>query len=225
MIAEKAPSRTRYTNVSVQLALFGPDQAHSSDPLMRSLSRPHLPLVVREVRLAILLMAGDTMRWIPDRAAPWWNECSVACRWRSASGMEAWECKGPHLRDTQRAAVVRLQLRRAHQQLRDELARIREALGGDEHVVTGLQVHCLAFCSALATRHRGEDDGMFTRLLDARPDLAPGDPGPDRRPRRDSRDPASDPGPGPSREGHSSGEPPGTATRARWPRRDRGAAF
>jgi Hemerythrin HHE cation binding domain len=75
--------------------------------------------------------------------------------------------------DTQRAAVFSLQLRRAHQQLRDELARIREALGGDERVVTGLQVHCLAFCSALATHHRGEDDGMFTQLLDARPDLAP----------------------------------------------------
>ena len=75
--------------------------------------------------------------------------------------------------DTQRAAAFSLQLRRAHQQLRDELARIREALGGDEDVVTGLQVHCLAFCSALATHHRGEDDGMFTQLLDARPDLAP----------------------------------------------------
>jgi hypothetical protein len=40
-------------------------------------------------------------------------------------------------------------------------------------VVTGLQVHCLAFCSALATHHQGEDDGMFRQLLDARPDLAP----------------------------------------------------
>jgi hypothetical protein len=75
--------------------------------------------------------------------------------------------------DTQRAAVFSRQLRRAHQQLRDELARIREALDGDEHVVAGLQVHCLAFCSALATHHRGEDDGIFTQLLDARPDLAP----------------------------------------------------
>jgi hypothetical protein len=33
--------------------------------------------------------------------------------------------------DTQRAAVFSLQVRRAHQQLRDELARIGEALGGD----------------------------------------------------------------------------------------------
>ena len=75
--------------------------------------------------------------------------------------------------DTQRAAVFSLQLWRAHQQLRDELARIREALGGDEPVVTGLQVHCLAFCSALAEHHQGEDGAMFTQLLDARPDLAP----------------------------------------------------
>jgi hypothetical protein len=75
--------------------------------------------------------------------------------------------------DTQRAAALSLQLRRAHQQLRDELAQIREALGGDEHVVNGLQVHCLAFCAALATHHLGEDDGLFTQLLDARPDLAP----------------------------------------------------
>ncbi len=64
--------------------------------------------------------------------------------------------------DTQRAAAFSLQLRRAHQQVRDELVQIREALGGDEHVVNGLQVHCLAFCSALATHHLGEDDGLFT---------------------------------------------------------------
>jgi hypothetical protein len=75
--------------------------------------------------------------------------------------------------DTQRAAAFSLQLRRAHQQLRDELAQIRQALGGDEHVVNGLQVHCLAFCSALATHHLGEDEGLFAQLLDARPDLAP----------------------------------------------------
>jgi hypothetical protein len=75
--------------------------------------------------------------------------------------------------DTQRAAAFSMQLRRAHQQLRDELAQIREAFGGDEHVVNGLQVHCLAFCSALATHHLGEDEGLFAQLLDARPDLAP----------------------------------------------------
>ena len=75
--------------------------------------------------------------------------------------------------DTQRAVAFSLQLQRAHQQLSDELGRIREALGGDEHVAEGLEVHCLAFCSALATHHQGEDDGMFTQLLHARPDLAP----------------------------------------------------
>jgi hypothetical protein len=47
----------------------------------------------------------DSVRWIPDRAAPWWNGCSVACRWRSASGMEAQERKGPHLRGHQRHAA------------------------------------------------------------------------------------------------------------------------
>ena len=75
--------------------------------------------------------------------------------------------------NTQRAEAFSQQLRRAHQQLRDQLARIRGGLGGDEHVETGLEVHCLAFCSALGTHHGGEDDGMFAELLDARPDLAP----------------------------------------------------
>ena len=75
--------------------------------------------------------------------------------------------------NTQRAEAFSQQLRRAHQQLRDHLARIRDGLGRDEHVGTGLEVHCLAFCSALGTHHGGEDDGMFAELLDARPDLAP----------------------------------------------------
>src|SRR3984957_17914638 len=35
----------------------------------------------------------DIVRWIPGCAAPWWNERSVACRWRGASGMEAQESK------------------------------------------------------------------------------------------------------------------------------------
>ena len=39
--------------------------------------------------------------------------------------------------DAQRATVFSLRLRRAHQQLRDELARIRETLGGDEHCLPG----------------------------------------------------------------------------------------
>ena len=55
-----------------------------------------------------------------------------ACRWRSASGMEAQERKDHTCvaaNDTPRAVAFSLQLRRAHQQLRDELARIREAPG------------------------------------------------------------------------------------------------
>lgn len=75
--------------------------------------------------------------------------------------------------DSQRAAAFSQQLRQAHQQLRAQLARLRGELGRDEHADTDLQVHCLAFCSALATHHAGEDNGMFTDVIDARPDLAP----------------------------------------------------
>lgn len=75
--------------------------------------------------------------------------------------------------DSRRAAAFSQQLRQAHQYLRDQLTRLRGEPGRDEHAGTGLHVHCLAFCSALATHHAGEDNGMFTDLLDARPDLAP----------------------------------------------------
>ena len=75
--------------------------------------------------------------------------------------------------DSQRAAAFSQQLRQAHQQLRSQLARLRGELGREEDADTDLQVHCLAFCSALATHHAGEDNGMFTDVIDARPDLAP----------------------------------------------------
>jgi Hemerythrin HHE cation binding domain len=75
--------------------------------------------------------------------------------------------------DDQRAAAFSQQLRQAHQYLREQLAGIRDDLGRDGPAENGLQVHCLAFCSALTTHHEGEDGGMFTDLLDARPDLAP----------------------------------------------------
>lgn len=75
--------------------------------------------------------------------------------------------------DNQRAVAFSLQLRQAHQRLRDHLTRIRRELGGNEQAATELEVHCLAFCSALAAHHAGEDDGMFAELLGARPDLAP----------------------------------------------------
>jgi hypothetical protein len=120
-----------------------------------------LPLVVRAVRLA-LADGRDSVRWIPDRAARGGMDAAS----RAGGGVRQARRRGNErdhtcvaTKDTQRAAVFSLQLRRAHQQLREELARIREALGRDEHVVTGLQVHCLAFCSALATHHRDEDDG------------------------------------------------------------------
>lgn len=101
---------------------------------------------------------------------------SVACWWRAASGMEARNERDRVFvatNDGQRAVAFSSQLRQAHQQLRDQLTRIRGELGQNDHMETGLQAHCLAFCSALTTHHVGEDDGMFRELLDARPDLAP----------------------------------------------------
>ena len=89
--------------------------------------------------------------------------------------MEAWN-ERDHVfvatNDSQRAVAFSRQLRQAHQYLRDQLTRIRGELGGIEHAETELPVHCLTFCSALTTHHMGEDDGMFTELLDTRPDLA-----------------------------------------------------
>ena len=90
--------------------------------------------------------------------------------------MEAWNDRDHFCvatNDSQRAVAFSRQLRQAHQHLRDQLARIRGELRRIEHAETELAVHCLAFCSALTTHHMGEDDGMFTELLKARPDLAP----------------------------------------------------
>jgi hypothetical protein len=75
--------------------------------------------------------------------------------------------------DGDRAAAFSLQLRRAHQELQERLSRIRGQLGQPAVEPAGLQVRCLAFCSALTAHHRGEDEGMFSELLAARPDLAP----------------------------------------------------
>jgi hypothetical protein len=90
--------------------------------------------------------------------------------------MEAWNERdhaSVATNDNQRAAAFSQQLRQAHQHLRDQLTRLRAEFGRSEHVETELQVHCLAFCSALTAHHVGEDDGMFTELLGVRPDLAP----------------------------------------------------
>ena len=86
---------------------------------------------------------------------------------------ERWTIVFVDTSDNQRAAAFSRQLRQAHQALREQLTRIRAQLGRNEHFEAGLQAHCLAFCSALATHHVGEDGGMFAELLDARPDLAP----------------------------------------------------
>jgi hypothetical protein len=75
--------------------------------------------------------------------------------------------------DQQRAVAFSQQLRQAHQDLRSGLTRIGEELGRTDHVQTGLQAHCVAFCSSLTAHHVGEDEGMFTALMGVRPDLAP----------------------------------------------------
>jgi hypothetical protein len=75
--------------------------------------------------------------------------------------------------DSQRAAALSRQLRHVHDQLRDQLARLRAELGQAEFDGTGLPAHCLAFCSALAAHHAGEDGEMFSALIAARPDLGP----------------------------------------------------
>lgn len=72
--------------------------------------------------------------------------------------------------DTDRATAWSRQLAHVHAVLRQQLQDLQAGLGhgpGDG----GLQMHCLAFCSALSTHHAGEDTGMFAELLRVRPDL------------------------------------------------------
>ncbi|MEU6239102.1 hemerythrin domain-containing protein, partial [Kitasatospora sp. NPDC047058] len=74
--------------------------------------------------------------------------------------------------DGDRVVALSRQLAQAHQELRRQIGEIRRNIGhgrlNDDAVLT----HCLAFCSALTSHHQGEDDGMFSRLLRERPDLA-----------------------------------------------------
>ena len=73
--------------------------------------------------------------------------------------------------DRDRVVAFSRQLARAHRELRRRLSHIKADLGRhrpDDDVVT----HCLAFCAALTSHHRGEDMGMFAELLRERPDLA-----------------------------------------------------
>ncbi len=74
--------------------------------------------------------------------------------------------------DGDRTVALSRQLVLAH----DELRRlIKDLKAGARHRRTGgdsLATHCLAFCSALETHHRGEDDGLFAQLVRERPELA-----------------------------------------------------
>jgi hypothetical protein len=73
--------------------------------------------------------------------------------------------------DRDRVVALSLELARAHDELRRRIRQLRANLGhgADEDV---LRTHCLAFCAALTSHHRGEDTGMFADLLRERPDLA-----------------------------------------------------
>ncbi|WP_194920557.1 hemerythrin domain-containing protein [Catenulispora rubra] len=72
-----------------------------------------------------------------------------------------------------RAVALSLQLAQAHQRLRDQIAEVRAGLGHRRLSDDTLATHCLAFCDALTSHHRSEDEGMFSDLLRERPDLAP----------------------------------------------------
>jgi hypothetical protein len=87
--------------------------------------------------------------------------------------------------DRDRVVALSRQLAQAHQELRHQLAGIRDHLRdgvsdypGEQHPAEWqagngvLAAHCLAFCSALDAHHQGEDTGMFAALLRQRPELA-----------------------------------------------------
>jgi hypothetical protein len=70
--------------------------------------------------------------------------------------------------DRDRTVALSRQLARAHQELRRQLAELRNGPGENHPTLTA---HCLAFCAALSDHHQGEDAGMFTDLLRRHPDL------------------------------------------------------
>jgi hypothetical protein len=74
--------------------------------------------------------------------------------------------------ERERALALSLQLAQAHQTLRSQIAKVRAGLGQHRLSDDVLITHCLAFCDALTSHHRGEDEGLFARLLLERPDLA-----------------------------------------------------
>ncbi|MEZ0109372.1 transcriptional regulator of met regulon [Catenulispora sp. EB89] len=72
-----------------------------------------------------------------------------------------------------RAVALSLQLAQAHQRLRDQIREVRAGVGHRRRGQDTLVTHCLAFCHALTSHHRGEDEELFSDLLRERPDLAP----------------------------------------------------
>jgi hypothetical protein len=88
------------------------------------------------------------------------------------------------------AQQQQLQLR-VHAQLRDELARLQQAVGQVDDAGTAAHARsylnqmamrqnywtlgsfCAAYCRVLATHHTIEDEAWFPALRDAEPDLAP----------------------------------------------------
>lgn len=74
--------------------------------------------------------------------------------------------------DGERVLALSLQLARTHDELRRRIGDIKAGLGRAARIDEALRTHCLAFCGALTTHHRGEDEGLFAELLRERPDLA-----------------------------------------------------
>ncbi|WP_203695137.1 hemerythrin domain-containing protein [Catellatospora coxensis] len=72
-----------------------------------------------------------------------------------------------------RVVALSTQLAQAHQELRRRVREIRSGITRRDVGHDALVTHCLAFCAALTSHHRGEDAGMFAELLGERPDLAP----------------------------------------------------
>ncbi|MFI1093201.1 hemerythrin domain-containing protein [Streptomyces sp. NPDC020917] len=76
-------------------------------------------------------------------------------------------------RNGDRVTALSRQLSQAHRELRRRIDDLRTGLSQDRPAGDALVTHCLAFCSALASHHEGEDVGLFAQLLRERPDMAP----------------------------------------------------
>jgi hypothetical protein len=95
--------------------------------------------------------------------------------WRRRSGRSLFPLATPD-----RVAALSDQLTRVHQSLRERLTSLRQEVAGDTGPVAAeaghpedLLSHCLSFCDAIHTHHRGEDDQLLPALRAAVPELAP----------------------------------------------------